>query len=138
MQQLLLLSRVLLLNLEKEKCSTTQRHMSENQKDTQERLGKLRFDLDSSSNTNAIQKTVKQFTEITSECGDKTLRIKKRGKVNKKPKKPWHSENCTLLRKQFTRVAKLLQKDSKNPYIMGQYQIIKKSYKQLLSSFIRR
>ena len=138
MQQLLLLSRVLLLNLEKEKCSTTQRHMSENQKDTQERLGKLRFDLDSSSNTNAIQKTVKQFTEITSECGDKTLRIKKRGKVNKKPKKPWHSENCTLLRKQFTRVAKLLQKDSKNPYTMGQYQIIKKSYKQLLSSFIRR
>ena len=112
--------------------------MSENQKDTQERLGKLRFDLDSSSNTNAIQKTVKQFTEITSECGDKTLRIKKRGKVNKKPKKPWHSENCTLLRKQFTRVAKLLQKDSKNPYTMGQYQIIKKSYKQLLSSFIRR
>ena len=109
-----------------------------NQKDTKEKLGKLRFDLDLSGTTNAIQKTVKQFTEIISECGDKTLRIKKRGKVNKKPKKPWHSENCTLLREEFTRVAKLLQKYSKKPYTMGQYQIIKKSYKQSLSLFIRR
>ena len=33
--------------------------------------------------------------------------------VNKKPKKPWYSENCNLLRKHFTRIAKLLQKDSK-------------------------
>ena len=48
-----------------------------NQKDTYEKLGKLRFDLDSSSNTNAIQKAVKQFTEIISECGDKTLRLKR-------------------------------------------------------------
>ena len=54
-----------------------------NQKDTQEKLGKLRFDLDSSSNTVTIQKAVKQFTQIISECGDK---IKKRGTVNKKPK----------------------------------------------------
>ena len=96
-------------------------HSLLNQKDTQEKLGKLRFDLESSSNTNAIQKTVKQFTDIISECGDKTLRIKKRGKVNKKPKKPWYSKNCTLLRKQFTRIAKLLQNHPKNPYIMGQY-----------------
>ena len=59
-----------------------------NQKDTYEKLGKLRFDLDSSSNNNAIQKAVKQFTEIISECGDKTLRIKKRGQVNKRPKTP--------------------------------------------------
>ena len=58
-----------------------------NQKDTLEKLGKLRFDLASSNNTNSIQKAVKQFTEIISECGDKTLRIKKRGKVNKKTKK---------------------------------------------------
>ena len=57
-------------------------------KDTQEKLGKLRFDLELSSNTNAIQKTVIHFTEIISECGDKALRIKNRGKVNKKPKKP--------------------------------------------------
>ena len=61
-------------------------HSLLNQKDTQEKLGKLRFDLDSSSNTNVIQKAVKQFTEIVAECGDKTLRIKKRGKVNKKRK----------------------------------------------------
>ena len=47
-------------------------------KDTQEELGKLRFDLELSSNTNAIQRTVKQFTEIISECGDKALRIKNR------------------------------------------------------------
>ena len=60
-------------------------HSLPNQKNTQEKLGKLRFDLKSSSNTNAIQKFVKQSTEIISECGDKALRIKKRGKVNKKP-----------------------------------------------------
>ena len=53
-------------------------HSLLNQKDTQEKLGKLRFDLESYSNTNAIQKTVKQFTYIISECGDKDLRIKKR------------------------------------------------------------
>ena len=64
-------------------------HSLLNQKDTQEKLGKLRFDLGLSSNTNAIQNTVKKFTEIISECGDKTLGIKKRGKVNKKPKNPW-------------------------------------------------
>ena len=58
--------------------------------------------------------------------------IKKRGKVNKKRKKPWYGENCTLFRKQFTRIAKLLQKDPKNPYVMGQYQKIKKSYKHMI------
>ena len=78
------------------------------------------------------QKAVIQFTEIISECGDKTLTVKRRGKVNKKPKKPWYSENCALLRKQFTRIAKLLQKDPKNPYKMGQYQKIKKSYKHMI------
>ena len=107
-------------------------HSLLNQKDTQEKLGKLRFDLESSSNTNAIKRTVKQFTEIISECGDEALRIKKRSKVNKKPKKPWYSENCTLLRKEFIRSARLLQKDPKNPYIMGQYQKIKKSYKHMM------
>ena len=94
-------------------------HSLLNQKDTQEKLGKLRFDLESPSNTNAIQKTVKQFTDIISECGDKALRVKKRGKVKKKPKKPWYSENVTLLRKQFTRIAKLLQNDPKKPLYNG-------------------
>ena len=42
-------------------------HSLLNQKDTQEKLGKLRFALESSSNTNAIKKTVKQFTDIISE-----------------------------------------------------------------------
>ena len=79
-----------------------------NERDTQERLGKLRSELGSSRNTNAIQKSVKQFIEIISESGDKTLRNNKRGKVNKKPRKPWYSENCSLLGKQFTRIAKLL------------------------------
>ena len=101
------------------------------QKDTYEKLGKLRLDLDSSSNTNAIQKAVKQFTEIISECGDKTLRIKKRGQVNKRPKSPWYGENCTLLRKQFTTIASLLRKDPKNPYVMEQSHKIKKSYKHM-------
>ena len=53
-------------------------------------------------------------------------------KYMKLPKKPWYSKNCTLLRKQFTRIAKLLQKDPKNPYVMGQYQKIKKSYKHMI------
>ena len=51
-------------------------HSLLNQKDTKEKLGELRFVLDKSSNTNGIQKAVKQFPEIISECGDKTLRIK--------------------------------------------------------------
>ena len=104
-------------------------HSILDQKDTQEKLGKLRFDLDSSSNANAIQKAAKQFTKIVSESGDRTLRIKKRGKVNKKQKKPLYSENCTLLRKQFNRIAKVLQNDPKTSCIMGQYRKIKKSYK---------
>ena len=45
-------------------------HSILNQKDTQEKLGKLKFDLESPSNTNAIQKTIKQFTDIISECGE--------------------------------------------------------------------
>ena len=104
-------------------------HSILDQKDTQEKLGKLRFDLDSSSNANAIQKAAKQFTKIVSESGDRTLRIKKRGKVNKKQNKPLYSENCTLLRKQFNRIAKVLQNDPKTSCIMGQYRKIKKSYK---------
>ena len=122
MRQSLLFSRVVLLNLEKEKFSTTERHKWYdqravlfqsllNQKDTQEKLGKLRFDLESSSNTNAIKKTV---TEIISECGDEALRIKKRSKMNKKPKKPWYSENCTLLRKQFTELLGSFKRIQKN------------------------
>ena len=111
MHELKLFSRVLLLKLEKEKCLTIQIHIFEikqgvvlfqfllNQKDTQEKLGKLRFALNSSNNTNESQKTVKKFTDIISECANKTHRTKKRDKVNKKPKKPWYSENCTLLRK---------------------------------------
>ena len=111
MHKLKLFSRVLLLKLEKEKCLTIQIHIYGikqgvvlfqsllNQKDTQEKLGKLRFDLNSSNNTNEFQKTVKKFTEIISECANKTHRTKKRDKVNKKPEKPWYSENCTLLRK---------------------------------------
>ena len=106
-------------------------HSLLNQKDTQEKLGKLRFDLESSSNTNAVQKAVKKFTGIILECVDKTLRIKKRGKVKVKPKKLWYSD-CTLLRKQFTRITKLLQKDPKNPYIMDQCQKIRKSYKHTI------
>ena len=39
-----------------------------------------------------------------------------------------YSENCTLLRKQFTRIANL-QNDPKNPY---QYLKIKKSYKHMI------
>ena len=66
-------------------------HSLLNQKDTQEKLGQLQFDLGLSSNTNAIQNTVKKFTEIKSECGDKAVGIRKRGKVNKKPKKPRQS-----------------------------------------------
>ena len=96
------------------------------------KLRKLRFAFDSSSNTNAIQKAVKGFTEVSSECRNKTLRIKKRDKVNKKSKNPWYSENCTLLRKKFNEFAKLLQKGPKSPYIMVQYQKIKKSYKYLI------
>ena len=52
--------------------------------------------------------------------------------MNKTPKKPWYSENYTLLRKKITRIAKLLQNDPKIPYIMGQYQKIKKSYKHMI------
>ena len=52
--------------------------------------------------------------------------------MNKKPKIPWYSKSCTLLRKQFTRIAKILQKDPKKSYIMGLYQKIKKSYKHII------
>ena len=102
-------------------------HSLLNQKDTQEKLGKLRFDLESSSNTNAIQKTVKQFTDIISECGDKTLRVKKRGKVNKKPKKPWYSENCyasekTIYIPELQSSFKTIQKTLNGPIPPGNYQ----------------
>ena len=43
----------------------------------------------------------------------KLLEFKRRGKGNKKPKIPWYSEDCILLRKQFTGIFKLLQKDPK-------------------------
>ena len=49
-------------------------HSSPNQKSTQEKLGKLRFNSSSSSNRNAIQKAVKKFAEIISECGDQNLK----------------------------------------------------------------
>ena len=70
------------------------------------KLGKLGFDLDSSSNINAVQNAVKKLTEIISECGDKTLWIEKRSKVKKKLKR--YTENCALFRKQFTEIAMLL------------------------------
>ena len=61
-------------------------HSLLNPRKIQQKLGTLGDDLDSSGNTNAIQKAVKKFTEITSKCGDKTLRTKSRSKINKRQK----------------------------------------------------
>ena len=52
-------------------------------KNIQEKLGKPGVDLGSSGNANTIQNVVKRFTEIISECRDKTSTIKKRGKIKK-------------------------------------------------------
>ena len=69
--------------------------------------------------TLAIQNDVKKFTEIIQECGDKTLRIKKRGKMNKK-QKVFGIQTAVAFFKQFTRIAKPVKKKKKKPYITGQ------------------
>ena len=67
------------------------------------------------------------FTEFLKYCADKTLKLKKRGTSNRKIKNPWYDQNCGSLRKQFTRLANLLQKHRKEPYAIGQGEKLKKS-----------
>ena len=56
--------------------------------------------------------------------------------MNKKPKKPWYSENCYASEKTIyigTRIAKLLQNDPKNPqWANTSWLEIKNSYKHMI------
>ena len=59
----------------------------------------------------------KNKNQISLTCNHKhfsaTIMEFKKNKTKKKSKNTWYSENCTCLKKPFTRIAKLLQKDPK-------------------------
>ena len=68
------------------------------------------------------------------ECTDKTLKHKKRPMKNKRHSKPWYNEMCKTLRRQFEQFVKHVQKFSKNPHTLGQYNKIKRKYKYTIKT----
>ena len=65
---------------------------------------------------------------ILTTCADKSLTLKRKKNTHKRHSKPWYNNSCSSQRKQLTTLAYLLQKNPKNPYLVSQYQKVKKSY----------
>ena len=107
-----------------------------NQPETQDKLYNLQERLQSneSKRVEQIDYILKDLSELLYENAQKCLRLRK--KVNKKPRdrsKPlWFDRICLETKKRFRNLAKLLQKNPKDPYICGKYLLVKKEYKRLL------
>ena len=81
-----------------------------------------------------IENITKHFAKVLTECADKSLKIKRRGKGKKKVKNPWHNDTCLKKSRQFNQLAKCFKRNSKDPFICEQYQKVKKEYKFLIKS----
>ena len=53
---------------------------------------------------------------------------------NKRHSKPRYNEMCKTLRRQFEQFVKHVQKFSKNPHTLGQYNKIKRKYKYTIKT----
>ena len=71
-----------------------------------------------------LQKATKVFTELISNCVNKSLKSKCRYKRKKRRNKPWYNETCANLKKPFKQLASPLQKNPKNINIINHYQKI--------------
>ena len=48
-----------------------------------------------------LQKAAKVFTELITNSANRSLKLKRQCKPNKKHIKPWYNETCANLKKQF-------------------------------------
>ena len=65
---------------------------------------------------------------------DKTLKHKKRPIKNKRQSKPWYNETCRRLKRQFEQLPKHVQKFTKNPHTLRQYNKTKRKYKHTIKT----
>ena len=85
--------------------------------------------LERNKSVQILQKVTKTFTEFITNCANKSLKLKRRYKTNKKRNESWHKETCANLKKQFKQGSNLLQKNPKNINIINHYQKVGKKYK---------
>ena len=109
-----------------------------NQKESQIMLGNFSKSLKDYNTVENLQNVTKSFTQFMNNCADKSLKLKNRFKKNKKHNKPWYNESCIVKKRQFRQLAKSLQKHPKNPFVIGQYEKAKKSYKSTIKNLKRK
>ena len=110
-------------------CSTTFSSLI-NCKDSKMKIKALSEVLERNKSVQNLQKATKVFTNsIITNCANKSLKLKRRYKTNKKSNKPGYDETCANLKKQFKQLVSLLQKNPKNINIINHYQKIGKKYK---------
>ena len=103
-----------------------------NCKDSKMKIKALSETLERNKTVQNLEKAAKVFTEFITNCANRSLKLKRRCKTNKKHNKPWYNETCATLQKQFKQFASLLQKNPKNINIINNYQKIRKKYKYTL------
>ena len=87
-----------------------------------------------------IDAIIKDLSELLFDNANKCFKLKKKVKKKSlsKTKPTWFNNTCQATKKRFKNLAKLLQKNPKDPYISGQYLTVKKEYKQLLKDSKRK
>ena len=105
-----------------------------NSQESQITIKTLCNDFEIIKNNSNFQYVIQSFTKFMNECANKTLKDKKRPMKNKRHAKPWYNERCKTLTRQFEQLAKHVQKFSKNPHTLGQYNKIKRKYKNTIKT----
>ena len=90
----------------------------------QTKLDELCESLETFENADDIKKVVQILSKIITAYAEKTLNLRNWSAGNQKLKKLSYERNCESLKKQFTRLAKLLKKVSMDPYVLGQCFIV--------------
>ena len=76
-----------------------------------------------------LEKATKTLTEFITNCANKSLKLKRQYKTNRKHNKSGYNETCANLKKQLKQASSLSQKNPKNINIINHYQKIGKKYK---------
>ena len=105
-----------------------------NCKDSKMKMKTTSKALERNNSVQNLQKATKTFTEFITNCANKSLKLKRRYKKNKKHNKSWYNETCANLKKQFKQASSLLQKNPKNINVINHYQKIGKKYKYTIKT----
>ena len=89
--------------------------------------------IDKAASTDEIDKFTKEFTDLLFDSSAKCMKLAKKRKMPKKPKKKaWFNSDCEKLKHRLKNLARLFAVNPKDPYIRGQLSVVKKDYKKAM------